>query len=239
MMSRIILLLAFLVFLGAALLIHLPLRAVSAMSGVGTEAAVFGTVWNGRVQGLPAGPHRLGDVAVSMRPAGLLAGRAAFDWTVDDPAMSGSGQASAGAGGYRIRDARLLVTPAAFLTLPGGLLTPQDAASLTAERVIWQDGRCIEAAGQVRTDALYALGQRLGAELPGLDGAMVCHDGALALVMSGAAQDATVNAEIRWTPERWTGSARVETQNRDVAAVLEASGFVLQGGVWVMELPGS
>ena len=238
MMSRTGFFALFVLFLLAALAAFLPLRAITEMTGAGRDAAVFGTVWNGHVQGLVAGPRRLGDIAVALRPAGLVSGRAEFDWSIDDPALGGTGQASAGAGGYRITDARLVMTPAAFVTLPGGLLSPQDAASLVVDRIVWRDGGCAEAAGRVRSDALYAMGQRLGADLPALDGTLTCRGGDLVAEMNGQSADATVSAEIRLNADGVSGLARVETGSRDAAAMLQAGGFVLSDGVWTLEWSG-
>lgn len=238
MMPRPLLFLLFIIFLGAALLASLPLRVVSAATGIGADAAVFGTVWNGRVQGFAAGPRRISDIAVAMRPAGLLTGRAAFDWTVTDPAVNGSGRAATGLGGSSLSDARLVLTPAAFITLPGGLLSPQDAASVTIGRLDWYGDTCTQASGRVRSDALYALGQRLGAELPALDGVLACEAGVPVLRLSGEAADAAVSAELRLLPTGISGVARAETGSSEVAAVLEASGFALRDGVWTLTWPG-
>jgi hypothetical protein len=239
MMSRTALGLVFVLLLIAALVVFMPLRAISAVTGVGSDAAVFGSVWNGHAQGLAAGPHRLANADLSMRPAGLLTGRAVFDWTVEDPALRGSGQASAGFGSQRLSDVRLTLTPAAFVTLPGGLISPQDAASVLAERVVWRDGQCVEAEGRVRSDALYALGQRLGADLPALDGVLACREGALAILMSGEADDAVVRADILLSEGTARVTARVETQTPEVTAVLQANGFTLADGIWTLTLPGA
>lgn len=239
MMSRTALGLVFVLLLIAALVVFMPLRALSAVTGVGNDAAVFGSVWNGHAQGLAAGAHRLANADLSMRPAGLLTGRAVFDWTVEDPALRGSGQASAGFGSQRLSDVRLTLTPAAFVTLPGGLISPQDAASVIAERVVWRDGQCVEAEGRVRSDALYALGQRLGADLPALDGVLACREGALAILMSGQADDATVSADILLSEGTARVTARVETQTPEVAAVLQANGFTFADGIWTLTLPGA
>lgn len=239
MMSRTALGLVFVLLLIAALVVFMPLRAVSAATGVGRDAAVFGSVWNGHVQGLAAGPRRLANADVTMRPASLLTGRAVFDWTVEDSALRGSGRAAAGFGSQRLSDVRLSLTPAAFMTLPGGLISPQDAASVVAERVVWRDGQCVEAEGRVRSDALYALGQRLGADLPALDGVLACREGALAILLSGEARDATVSADILLNGESMVLTARAETQSPDVAAVLQANGFTLADGIWMLTLPGA
>lgn len=239
MMSRTALGLLFVLLLIVSLVVFMPLRAVSAATGVGGDAAVFGSVWNGHVQGLAAGPRRLANADVSMRPAGLLTGRAVFDWTVEDPALRGSGQASAGFGSQRLSDVRLTLSPAAFVSLPGGLISPQDAASVIADRVVWQDGQCAEAEGRVRSDALYALGQRLGADLPALDGVLTCREGALAILLSGDARDAVVSADILLNGADVRVTARVETQAPEVASVLQANGFALADGIWTLTLPGA
>lgn len=239
MMSRTALGLVFIFLLIAALVVFMPLRAVSAATGVGRDAAVFGSVWNGHVQGFAAGPRRLANADVSMQPSGLLTGNAVFDWTVEDPALRGSGRAAAGFGSQRLSDVRLTLTPAHFVTLPGGLISPQDAASVTADRVVWRDGQCVEADGRVRSDALYALGQRLGADLPALAGVLACREGALAILLSGEAEDATVSADILLTDGMARVTARVETQSPEVAAVLQANGFTLMDGIWTLTLPGA
>ena len=239
MMPRTGLFALFAAFLLAALLVFLPLRAISAVTGTGRDAAVFGTVWNGHIQGLAVGPRRLGEIGVAMRLDGFLSGRADFDWSIDDPSLRGQGRASTGAGGYRIVDAHAVMTPASFVLLPGGLLSPQDAASVTIDRIVWQDGACLSASGRVRSDALFAMGQRLGADLPALDGVLECREGALAVLLSGESPDATVSADIRWTPGRVTGQARIETGSHEIAAVLEASGFVLEDSVWSLQISGS
>ena len=40
----------------------------------------------------------------------------------------------------------------------------------------------------------FALGQRLGADLPALDGVLACRGDALAILLSGEAEDAAVTA---------------------------------------------
>ena len=239
MMSRTALVFVSVLFVLAALVVFMPLRAVSAATGVGRDAAVFGSVWNGHVQGLAAGPRRLANADLSMRPAGLLTGRAVFDWTVEDPALRGSGRAAAGFGSQRLSDVRLSLTPAAFVTLPGALISPQDAASVIADRVVWRNGQCEVAEGRVRSDALYALGQRLGADLPALDGVLACREGALAILMSGEAEDATVRADILLNGADVRVTAQVETQSPDVASVLQANGFTLTDGIWSLTLQGA
>ena len=162
-------------------------------------------------------------------------GSPSLEITVSD----GSGRAAAGFGSQRLSDVRLSLTPAAFVTLPGGLISPQDAASVIADRVVWRNGQCEEADGRVRSDALYALGQRLGADLPALDGLLACREGALAILMSGEAEDATVRADILLDGADVRVTAQVETQSPDVASVLQANGFTLTDGIWTLTLPGA
>ncbi|WP_395671000.1 type II secretion system protein N [Phenylobacterium sp.] len=175
---------------------------------------VEGSMWRGQLKrasfrGLP-----LGDAEARLAPlAGGIRLKSAGT-------LRGEGVVRAAGAGVAVR----AVTARAPLSALASALPLQGEATLSDVRAAFKDGRCVEAGGEVRLEAL-----RLGPmALPGLTlaGRPACRDGVWSVPLSGQSSGVAVDARLG---VRADGGYRLEIRLRasdpPVAAAAGAAGF--------------
>lgn len=142
----------------AVLVLFFPLRlALDAadLTRLGlTARAVTGSVWDGRIGDLSLGRQGLGTFDVQLRPGPLLLGRTAMDFERRDEVrgpLAGTLRSGGGAHGVEGLTGQLA---AASLFAP----VPVDALDFNGVTILFRDGACVKADGQVSA----AIGTRLG-----------------------------------------------------------------------------
>lgn len=157
----------------AVLFASFPLRLalhVADLPRLGLSAReVGGTIWRGRIGGLALKRQALGTFDVRLRPAPLLLGRAAMRFDRTDQELQGplSGTLLSGGSAHGVQrlEGRLA---AASLFAP----VPVEALEFNRVTVVFREGSCVEAAGQVTA----VVGTRIGGlDLTrGLSGPVAC-----------------------------------------------------------------
>ena len=219
------------------LIVLLPLKAVTVVaSGAGRLGYedVFGTVWNGRVYGLTVQGERVREIAVSVAPLPLLTGRISADWRAADDGLAGNGHAVIAPGYLRLDNASLTAPLARLANVRDGL-DPRDPVFLRLARLELRDGRCVEAAGSVRSGALIEPAAAHGVDAPPLEGDIACEGGDVAMTFSGETPDVTVNGRAVLRPGGYDWQLDVRTDNPDLADVLALAGFRAEGDGWHAE----
>jgi len=218
----------------AALIALMPMRFVHGLAGqpLGTQASVYGRVWDGRIYNAAAGRARFDQVEMRLRPLSLLTGAAVFDWTLSDPEARGQGAALAGPGGAGLRDARLTTTLRGLgLDLPA--LDPAESASFEIDELRFGSEGCTAASGHVRTAALIGFARRHDVEAPLLDGPISCENGVLGVALAGTSAAMSLDMRVTISPTglyRWTIEARLMEDR--LTAVFSAAGFTQDGETW-------
>lgn len=234
------LLAVFVTLLLAGLLAGLPLRMGLAAAGAVPGGAIYGTVWDGRIFNAAAAGRTVDEIRVALSPLPLLSGRLSLDWQARDALVQASGRFDQGPGGRRTwRDTRLVAAPGLIAPGLGNLFEPADVVMADIASLSFTGHRCETADGFVRTDALYNLGQRLGAALPALEGRLRCEAGALHLLLAGEAGDADVRLDLVLDGSDWRWTAWVRTRAERVGEVLRNAGFTADGDVWTLDGSGS
>lgn len=219
------------------LIVLLPLKAVAVAAG-GARALgyddVFGTVWNGRVYGLAVRGQRVREIAVSVDPLPLLAGRISADWQAGDEGLAGSGHSVIAPGRVRLDNVSLTV-PLERLTGGRDGLDPRDPVFVRLARLELREGRCVEAAGTVRSGALVEPAAAYGVDAPPLEGDIACEGGDLVMAFSGETPDVTVNGRTVLRTAGYDWQLDVRTANPDLADALALAGFRAEGDRWHAE----
>ena len=106
------------------------------------------------------------------------------------------------------------------------------------DRIVFEDGQCVEATGIVSTALLARLGPRYDLELPQIEGALGCAGDGVGLGYQGRSPVLEVTGSLRLGPDgyRWTSEAH--TGEPGVIAVLLALGFEETGAAWRAEGEG-
>ena len=152
---------------GFAAVATLPLSLATphlALPGITADEAA-GTLWSGTLRATRMGGQALGDIGVALRPLPLLLGQRQVD-------LSGASWSA------RIAQGRRTGVLSSDGLLPPTLLAPLGGASLGVSlrqaRLLFEDGRCIDAAGSV-----VAVLQWQDAQLPELqlEGPVECAGG--------------------------------------------------------------
>jgi general secretion pathway protein N len=167
----------------AAAILFLPLRFALAIAGPDDERiaarAAGGTIWDGRLEQVRAGALDLGSFDVALRPLPLFLGRASI--AIDRPAKAAdrglTGIVESGIGRTAIRS----MTG----SIMGGMIDSLmiDRVDLADATVVFADGACREAAGQVTlVPALNLAGLGLA---NGLTGPLSCDGRQLAMTLAG------------------------------------------------------
>lgn len=167
----------------AAAILFLPLRLALAIAGPDdariAARAAGGTIWDGRLEQVRAGALDLGSFDVGLRPLPLLLGRASL--AIDRPASASdrglTGIVEGGIGRTAIQGMTGSITGGMIDSL---MIERVDLADAT---VVFADGACREAAGQITlVPALDLAGLDLA---NGLSGPLSCDGRRLAMTLAG------------------------------------------------------
>ncbi len=205
---------------GLALLVLLPLRLVLTPLADGhsvSAASVSGSLWNGQIEGLRAGPLPLGDVRAELRALPLLAGRREV-WI--EKAGELSAIVASRADGFALREA------SGRVPLDGLGDLPVSALTLTGFAADWRDGKCESAAGTVALE-LTPLGGMLPAL--GLSGPARCARGALVLPLKSASGLETLLVTLDGGG-RWNADLVIHGLPPELTAPLLDHGFAVRPG---------
>lgn len=208
-----------------ALLALMPLRIALAGSDLGkigfTARQVAGTIWYGRIGDLQLRSQPLGTFEVTLDPFALLVGKASAGFNrMDSPEGPLRGRLIAGTH-------RGIVDTSGRLALAGLFAPiPIEAVELTDATILFRNGRCVEASGQVRP--IFA------GVLPGIDlGAsttarLQCEGERVRILVGDPARGGQLDFYIQSTG-RYRGWIRVRDSNVAVAATLAGLGFRQSG----------
>ena len=238
-MRRVVLIVFFASVLIASLIAWMPAAFVMrqldpAARGVSYDR-VSGTVWAAQISGLGVAGEQLGDVSVRLRPGDLLSGRIGAGFEIDGPAgrLRGSLQA-APSGAIRLTDTIGDVNIHALQAIDP-ILRRSPAQLNLSVRTLALDGagRCRQADGALQTDLLVATGQRWNWAGPVMAGNISCDGDRLAADLSsspeGGTEQVMAGARLDLPTRLYDVTARVETEDRQLADVLVSLDFVREG----------
>lgn len=217
----------FVSFALAALPARLVFDAAAGPSGV-RAGLVQGTVWDARILRLSAGGPPVAETRAALRPASVLTGAARFDVSVRDATVRGDAVLALSPAGAALEQARGAAALSRFplaAALPDGQSVQFDITRLAVDT----KGRCLQADGTVRTGALAAAGDALGAQLPVLEGGLLCVGESIAVQLDGRSEAIEVSGRIRFEPAGPSWRVTARTSDREVVAALSLIGFVQTG----------
>jgi general secretion pathway protein N len=206
-----------------ALVLTLPLRLVLPDSALSARAAT-GTIWSGRLQDARVGRVALGDLDVSVRPLALLTG--SMRARVSGPLGSGDIVGGRGVANATIR------LPVAALFAP----VPLTEIALDNASIIFERGRCEEAAGRVRATFAGDVGGLSLAQ--GLSGSARCEAGLLLLPLVSQSAMERLNLRIAGNGS-YTAELIVRSTDPVLAAKLAGSGFASTQAGYILRLSGT
>ncbi len=203
-----------------------------ALDAVGERLAyerIEGAIWRGRIRRVTIDGVALGDVDYSFNPAALALGRAAARVRIDGALAKAVGRIDFGLASRSVR----LRSVRGDFNLAGvkryRLLGAPFAGTVRfdIEEIAWRDGAgCLNAAGNLWTDALSEQTRRLGLGEAALQGPIACIGEDLRVSLRGANEmgSAFVNVDLR--PDRtYALNATVEADRAELRQALELAGF--------------
>lgn len=242
-MRRVGLVVFFAAVLIASLIAWLPAAFVMrqldpAARGVSYDRVV-GTIWSSQISGLRVAGEQLGDVRLQLRPRDFLSGRIGAGFEIDGPAgrLRGSLQASP-SGAVRLTDTIGDVNVHALQAIDPVLRRSPAQLNLSVRTLALDgDGSCREADGALQTDLLVATGQRWNWAGPVMAGNISCDGDRLAADLSSPPENqgeqVTAGARLDLPTRLYDVTARVETEDRQLADVLVSLDFVREGDGFV------
>lgn len=243
-MRRAILLgVVFAVSLLAFLIAFLPLSVAMGLSrakesGLDWSRAT-GTVWDGRLEDVSYQRRLVGDLALGLQPAPLLAGRLSVDASLRGRGLMGEGVAQIGPGDrLALYEARINTSLQHAEGLDPRLRGREGTLTLELERVGFAGGECREAEGAAWTDALVHGDRRADWTGPPLEGPAACDGADLVVRLAGEDASGEYRAEARLgprTPFRVTASVR--SAGPDLRSFLTLLGFRRDGDVYAYSWP--
>jgi len=182
-----------------------------------TARQVAGTIWYGRLGDLHLGNRPLGTFEVALNPAALVVGRASMKFRridgIDGPLA-----------GKLVVGSRRGVTDLSGRVAVGDIFAPLPIESLEFKdfNVLFRDGMCVEAAGQVTpVIAIPVLGIQFGS---GLRGAMQCDGRRARVTMASASGRERVEFYVQ-SSGAYRGWMSVRDAPPDAAIALSLFGF--------------
>ena len=232
--------LGLLILAGGLIVAYMPLGYLLSRSGLGGLgvgwAQTQGTVTRGTISGLFTAHQAIGDVSLTLQPGALLSGQ--LRYRVDWGGVGGRGQGvvTVGPEQLQLSELRLRQHISAFESLMppvrmiGGEIRLSDAA-LKLDR-----GGCVEASGQIYSDALIRLSSQYGRGFGPLEGNLSCQNGALGVSLSSLSELEDQVKIVATYSFAGLAEARIEVSTGDsaMALALSQSGFTPQNGLWVL-----
>ncbi|MEM9809652.1 MAG: type II secretion system protein N [Pseudomonadota bacterium] len=225
----------------AGMIAQFPLAAIVDRAGLPIGyTGVSGTIWNGEIRGLQASGQRVGDATLKVQALPLLTGRLLADVT-----LRGEGVHLDGRVGLRGAtlvahdlDADVRLERFALRDVFGQRLRGQLQANV--KEFAFDRKGCRAADLTVHTDAIK---QSLGAFADrgfDLSGQGRCEGDALVVPLSGAADDGSLAAELRLTPDgRYRSELSVIPEALALGAYLQSVGFERDGDRYLAVRSGS
>ncbi len=202
-----------------ALLPALPLAWVaphfvsSDVEALAPDMRFSGTIWNGRVTGLPYIQSANFNLSPLSRVADIEAGNGRNY-------IAGRMRAS------EATNVKLRADLASFPFTDGRLQGLQGDITATLDEVSYDKAGCLSATGRARTDVLQRNGGSIQWTGPELNGPLRCEDGALIADLSGEDAQQSVSALIRLVPDgSYRADITVRTSRAEADAVLPLFGF--------------
>lgn len=235
--------LSFLGFLVARLPLE-PVVGALGLEGQGVQySRAVGSVWSGKITGLRVGEQQLGALTFGLLPRGVLVGQLRADVDLTGPAMSADGQIGLRLPGVvMLDDVEVEVNLSRWMALHPRLRSPGAQVSVAIDTwSLTQDSPCLEAVGRVRSDALVDFQTDIRWSGPPLAGDIVCQDGVLVVSLSGAQDDAQIDAIAR-VAQGFASSVLVElnTPSDQIGIFALSFGFEERDGgyIYAFEIDG-
>ncbi|WP_375206071.1 type II secretion system protein N [Hyphococcus sp.] len=215
----------------ATLIASIPASAVSLLAnnsgGALSYADARGTIWNGELGSASAGGVALGDVRFHLSPWSLLTFSPKVTLSANG-AVRGTGAVAFGPGAkLSLKNVKADIDLAA--AAPRGLLgePARGEARLNIKRLDFsRKNGCLNAAGDLWTNALDAPAKRYDLPALPMSGGVACEDGKLVIAMTG--ENARTAARIRLLLDRslaYEVTATAQPSEENVASALRYFGF--------------
>lgn len=240
-MGRFLLILAFILAFLVALIVNIPARLVlerinPAAQGLYYER-VSGTIWSGRMTGTVVAGQPLGTVDFTARPAAFLQASLSYDITLLGPTGAASGTLLA-----RTDRSLELSVPRARINVhelrrlqPRLREVPSEVSLENLMLELQPDGYCRRGRGQIRTDTLQAVGERLAWQGPEMAGQLNCTGGEIIIALDSQGGEDAISARIALdAPESlFDIEARVQSRAERVLQTVQQFGFQAEGDAYV------
>ena len=193
-----------------------------------------GTLWDGRITGLEINGHEIGDTILELRPLSLLLLAPVYD-------VQWGGTSSRGSAIARISRKELYTSDLSAeqnISYIKALAVPVRAMGgsvrVNGAHIVYDWQGCTSASGKVSSDVLSLAAEKFGRSFPILTGDLGCDAGTLTAHLTGTSDKGdVVEIDLRASQTAMSGlTARVDTKDREVVALLANSGFALQDGRW-------
>ena len=189
-MKRLAIILAILV-MAVTTVMNLPLSwaGQSFMPNIQNMRPVYsGTLWNGRVNGLP----RIGSMEIEISPMKTLLGKSAAQFSVNAPALRVNGSANI----KGVINAALDGDAFGIADIDPRFAGLQGSYALELKNLHIRE-KCASGSGTARTDILQRNAAFMQWSGPALSGPITCEDGDIVIALSGDDAQQSVRANIR------------------------------------------
>ena len=231
---------ALIFFIVASAPLGVFMRASGLMASGLSFARADGTIWRGALTEASWRGRPLGDIALEMRPASLLLGRADLDFEFDGDGVYGRGGLSVTLlGRVVLRDAAIRAELDRFEFNEPAPLAIAGSFAADIGHLIFSRRGCEAAEGEAWTDVLAASARALDYQGPALTARARCDDGKIILPFVG--RDENEEIALTLTFDRnyaYRLYTEVRTNDARLGAVLPAFGFQGGGGVFEYERRG-
>lgn len=223
-----------LVFIGA-IVARLPLSLVTERAALPVELGrVTGTLWSGSIEGIEVNDDEVGDADVSLRFFPLLTGKAVADVALSGRGIEAAGEVSFNGTTIVAKDAAGVFDLARFGMVDAFGQTLRGTVETRIDRLVFSTAEgCREASLSVTTDAVSRSLGVYASEPFELSGEGRCDGDALVVPLSGKSADATIDAEVRVTPDgRYSSTLAVIPTDQRFGVLLERAGFARDGDAY-------
>ncbi|MGE0597330.1 MAG: type II secretion system protein N [Hyphomonadaceae bacterium] len=216
----------FVIALAAFAAARAPIGAfVKERPGLFTYGSASGTVWSGRFTDVALGPYQARTMTWRLSLLELVQSRMYADITFDEGTIRGAVRLLGNLRG----DRRLITHDLVVQGVPlgdSGIMLPGDT-TLRGVDILFEEGRCTQAAASVHSDVLQRSSESLSWRGPILRGDARCEGDAALVDLAGVTrQDERVAALLDLRPDGSGGwRAMVRTEDPQGRAALAAAGF--------------